>query len=339
MKKFGIKAFAINGKNDFNNLKKDFLYFDSIYSFINPLHGIHFPVEFQTSESGRLLQKLVSKELLIMIPDGYSYSKHMASKNSKEKFENRWFESQNLVNLYRTDFELLKIAKILRNRLFKHEIKAYGSDWKEDIYHHTVARYDQMILELDAEAYSLYNNFSALAVARYLQNNYQKSAIPIMSNDINIPFSNDILDQPVLEIVSKQLPIIHDSVPWEQIIEYKSDEEARRKFLALRNWMIDISKGDYTISEIEEKFEHLLHEYRAAINRHKMKVNQGTFKTFIISTAEILEDLAKLKFGKVAKAGFEIIERKEKLLDLHTNIPGKEVAYIYDVNEKFGKGG
>ena len=156
------------------------------------------------------------------------------------------------------------------------------------------------------------------------------SAIPRANN-------SDCKSAQILNVVHDKFPVLDDSVPIEQIIEYKADEEARLKFLRLRNWMIDMSKGDYTLSEVNEKMEHLLHEYKHAVSRHKMKVNEGTVKSFLISTAEFMEDLVRMKFSKAIKAGFAFAERKTKLLDLPNNIPGKEVAFVHDVNEKFGR--
>ena len=113
--------------------------------------------------------------------------------------------------------------------------------------------------------------------------------------------------------------------------------ETRRKFLALRNWMIDISKGNYSTRELSDKYDYLYSEYDTHLKRHRLKTNLGVIKSFVITSTEILENIAKLNFSNALKTGFEIFEKSSKLSEVKANAPGKEVGYIYDIEQNFNK--
>lgn len=141
----------------------------------------------------------------------------------------------------------------------------------------------------------------------------------------------------VLQVVLNKISIPEDNVSLEQIIDLKTDEELKRKFLALRNWMIDISKADFNSKEIEEKLNHLYNEYENGMKYHKMKTGLGSFKLVIITTAEVLENLVTLKWSTAAKTVFDIFDSQTKLAELEMNTAGRELAFIHAINDRLKK--
>ncbi len=143
----------------------------------------------------------------------------------------------------------------------------------------------------------------------------------------------------VVQIVINSLPTPNDQTPWEQILEFRQDPETSGKFLALKQWMREVAKSELTPIEIEEKLDWLIYDYRRHMNLHKMKVDKGAFETVIVTAAELIEDLAKFKWGKAAKSLFSIKERRIALLEGEINAPGSEVAYIVKTREQFSNSG
>ncbi|MDQ1557315.1 MAG: hypothetical protein QOD32_375 [Pyrinomonadaceae bacterium] len=139
----------------------------------------------------------------------------------------------------------------------------------------------------------------------------------------------------VVQIVINALPLIDWSTPWEQIIEYRSDPESKGKFLALKNWINDIARAKLPAAEVEDKLEWLIHDYQQHLNLHKLKTKTGAFETVITSGAELVEDLVKIKWGKVAKMLFSLNHRKVALMEAELKSPGREIAYILGAREKF----
>lgn len=180
--------------------------------------------------------------------------------------------------------------------------------------------------------YSLSGNYYSRAVSMQLRHEEGLDAIPVLS-DITDAAGGNLNRSEVVNIVLRNLPIPSDSVSWEQIIEYRSDPDSYSKFLDLRNWMSEIARGELSATEIEEKLEYLVSQYRRHLQLHKMKTNAGTLETVIVSGAEILEDLVHLKFSKAAKALFSFKHRQIALIEGELTSKGSEVAYIVKAKE------
>jgi hypothetical protein len=183
------------------------------------------------------------------------------------------------------------------------------------------------------EATMIMTQLDTRAACLYLREVNKINAVPSFSH-----FCNPILDlQPrdVLSIVVKQLPVIGDIVPWEQILDFKADPNSRSKFLAFRNWINEVAKNELSPIEIEQKLEYLIDQYKQHMKVHKMKTNTGALQTFITSTAEVLGNLVSFKWGKAAEALFSLKKRQADLLEGELKSPGNEIAYIIKAQESF----
>jgi hypothetical protein len=52
-----------------------------------------------------------------------------------------------------------------------------------------------------------------------------------------------------------------------------------------------------------------------------------------IATATIIEDMVKFKYSDLVKKIFEIKSKKYNLIEAERNLKGRELSYIYKVNE------
>jgi hypothetical protein len=59
-----------------------------------------------------------------------------------------------------------------------------------------------------------------------------------------------------------------------------------------------------------------------------MKIRKGTFETIVTVAAEVVEDLVKIKWGKLASLLFVLKNRKIALLEAERSAPGREIAYV-----------
>lgn len=136
-----------------------------------------------------------------------------------------------------------------------------------------------------------------------------------------IPFLDDRKCE-VVDVVIKALPLPDDSVPWEQIIEYRNDPESQSKFLALRHWMSEMARAELSPAEIEEKLEYLIDQYQRHMKVHRMKTDVGTLQTVLVAGA----NLASFKWGDAAQSLFSSMQRKLSLLQGELTSPGSELA-------------
>jgi len=182
---------------------------------------------------------------------------------------------------------------------------------------------------------SLQNNVSKL-YGMYLSEYNNIETTPIMDStyikSVSVPNESK---GDILNIVLNSISLPNDNTPLEDIVSFRNDEDARHKLLSLRLWMYDMKNEEYTTQYISEKLEYLIHEYEQHMKIQKLKFSSGTLESIIVSTATLVEDIVKLKFEKTAKKLFSIKHRKIHLLEADMNAPGREVAYISNINNKF----
>jgi hypothetical protein len=140
----------------------------------------------------------------------------------------------------------------------------------------------------------------------------------------------------VLNIVFDAFPEPDESTPWEQIVEFRSDPDTASQVLALRRWMSRVAQQGITATEISQEVDWLIHEYQAHMRLHRMKIATGALETIVTAAGEALENVAKLKFGALAKSVFSLKHRRIQLLEAERQAPGRELAYIVRAREVFG---
>ena len=130
-----------------------------------------------------------------------------------------------------------------------------------------------------------------------------------------------------MKIALTSLPAPSDDVTWEQIIEYRSDPESFRRFRELKEWMTDTARGKLTPGEVREKLESLLEQYDRHFQTHRMNTVNATLGAFIVSSADVLRNLATVRWGK-AESMFTLERRKMALLEEESTSEGSVVAFV-----------
>jgi len=148
---------------------------------------------------------------------------------------------------------------------------------------------------------------------------------------------NENIKTDVLNIVIENIPTPDESVTWEQILDFRNDPDSQGKILALRNWINKTARSGASYNEIQDELEFLLYNYERHMELHKMKHNVDTFEAIVVTTAEVLEGIAKLNLADSVRKLFSIKHRRVELLEAELNNPGAEIAYIYKSREKFSK--
>ncbi len=68
-----------------------------------------------------------------------------------------------------------------------------------------------------------------------------------------------------------------------------------------------------------------------------MKHRMGTFETLVVASAQVLENLLRLRVGALAKAAFSIRTNEIALMQAELTAPGRELAYLYHARRGFGR--
>lgn len=316
MERQGLKSIGVKYLIGETNLKKDLLYFDKVIFDINEL------------KFAEMFAKTVGEAKLgSRFNEIYSFQKneldYLQENNLLESFDSNKFKK---IACEEESGEFKRYYdKNPGTGLFSHNDMIHMGSVFDEVSQFSIGTPEKTTIYKNYFFSILYNQVA------------KQEVVPILDNFISETQTDLGKDYKIMEVVLNKMPIISDTVSWQQIIDFKNDPDSKKKFLALRNWMIDISRGDYNSRELIEKYDYLRAEYDAHIKRHKIDTTFGIVKTFAITTAEILENIIKLNWSNAIKTGFEIFEKTSKLSEIEANAPGKEVGYIYKLESKFKK--
>jgi hypothetical protein len=162
-------------------------------------------------------------------------------------------------------------------------------------------------------------------------------SVPICER--SLPFetagaSGSSLTPEVLNVALNALPIPDDTCAWEDIIAFKS--EMHDKEWSFRRFLSTLSSKKQTEAEIQDDIEWTVNEYRKAMEIHRLKSSNGFVEVFLISPLEIIEDLVKFRWSKLAKGLLSVNRRRVELLEAEMKAPGRECAYVFDARKRFG---
>lgn len=179
-------------------------------------------------------------------------------------------------------------------------------------------------------------DYDRRGIACDLRQKFGINAFPVATSStiINDEFLNGKND--IVELTLQMFPEPDiETTAWEQIIDFRNDEDSKTKLLSLRNWINEIARREITRREFVENLEYLCNEYEQQMKLHKMKVNNGILETFFMVTTEALEGILRLKPTQTIKALFSVKHRRVQLLEAELNARGCEIAYVVKAREEF----
>jgi len=173
-------------------------------------------------------------------------------------------------------------------------------------------------------------------ISMILRNERGFDAIPCISHQLLLPPDYYSTDKTcVVHIILKEIPVISESTPWEDIFEFKENVDVKLTKDALRVWMSKVSREKYTKAEIEEELEFLINKYTTHMNFHKLKHRRGKQEILIKMPLGLTEDILKVRLEKMVDRFFEARLKESEFIASELNCPGQEVAYIVRVKEQF----
>lgn len=188
--------------------------------------------------------------------------------------------------------------------------------------------------ELVDNAFDMTNQHIRLT-SIYLRTFKKQNAYPIRDTSVFEEHLDGTNKTVVLNTLIDSFPSIDETVPWEHIIDFKSDPDSKTKLIALRNWINKITKNEIDVNELKDEVAYLINEYKVFLRFHKMKTNTGTLQLTLKVPFDILENLIKIKWSKLPDVLFIFKKRQIELLEAELNAPGRELAYIIKSQDEF----
>jgi hypothetical protein len=311
---------AICGELFPGSLKQRLLFFDRI-GVLGLEDTMALLSELNVGNLNNELDFLQTKD--IVFDAGPYFTKYL------EPYQTPWDNKHLLDDLERLD-DITKIAFLeegladrRRERTYAHSLEAHIAEFLEvkDAQRRSLARFcARSMQQIDGlESSAVFSEPS-----QRLDNMKSVSGAPQPSTN-------------VIDVVLDKLPMPSEQTPWEAILDFKADEEAQGYLQGLKVWMADITRQKLTANEASEKLDWLVFQHKKHLEMHKLSCRWGTLGGTFVAAAEILEDLAKIKWGKAAGAIVSIFDKRVELMKAELSNPAKEVSYIVKAQEQFGE--
>jgi hypothetical protein len=141
----------------------------------------------------------------------------------------------------------------------------------------------------------------------------------------------------VASLTLRSLPVPDDSTPWEAILAFRDDEEAGRKFLALKAFLnrYVAEQADLPPRQVEDDLLGRLADYEAHMRLHRLKVRRGVLQTILTISAEIIDGITQKRLTRAVDAVFAIRNHDVQMLEAERSAPNRELAYLFSAHERF----
>jgi hypothetical protein len=137
----------------------------------------------------------------------------------------------------------------------------------------------------------------------------------------------------VVRVAVNSLPVPDDQCAWQDILDFRTEQ--RDKLWAFRRFLRGLTTKAQTESEIQDDIEWTLNEYAHSMKVHNLKASQSFVDVFIIAPLEIIENLVKFNWSKLANGLLSVNKRQVELLEAEMKAAGRECAYVFDAKKKF----
>lgn len=141
------------------------------------------------------------------------------------------------------------------------------------------------------------------------------------------------LSCPVWKVICEEMPQLDTRASWQDVFDFRNEEKTQHLIRSLRRWARKTVAEDWTAAELEDEVRELLYEYETHIRIARMSANKGVLEILITGTADLAENLVKLRFGKIGSIVSALQERRVKLLEAEANAPGRELALLAELRK------
>jgi hypothetical protein len=137
------------------------------------------------------------------------------------------------------------------------------------------------------------------------------------------------------EIIVSGLLLPDKSVPWEDILAFRSEPDSQQQLRALRLWIAETAKGKLSYVQAVDKIEYLKQEYRAHMKGAGIRGRNGVLRTLVVGAAGVIEDIAKFKIKDLAEVPFKLLDARADLIEADRKAVGRELAYVVRAQDSF----
>lgn len=140
---------------------------------------------------------------------------------------------------------------------------------------------------------------------------------------------------PVWSVVLKELPQLDVRAPWEDVFSFRQEERTQHFVRSLRRWVRKTVAENWSAAELEDEIKELVYQYDRHMRASEMSGAKEALEIVITGAAELVEDVVKLRFGKLAKLATAMLNQRAARLREDSTAPGSELALIPETRRAF----
>jgi hypothetical protein len=141
------------------------------------------------------------------------------------------------------------------------------------------------------------------------------------------------LSSPVWRVIFEEMPQLDTRASWQDVFDFRKEEKTQHLIRNVRRWARKIVAEDWTAAELQDEVRELLYEYENHLRIARMGANKGILEILITGTADLAENIVKLRLGKIGALVSLFRERKVKLLEEESKAPGRELALLAELRK------
>ncbi|MGS2762926.1 hypothetical protein [Sinomicrobium sp. M5D2P9] len=182
----------------------------------------------------------------------------------------------------------------------------------------------------------LASDLSTRLDAIYLSQKTNDDFYPFLRINPSTPIENKKAN--VINLILSDIPEPEPNTPWEAILDYKSDEDIRNRYLALVNWINKVSKSEFNVNEIKDEYDYLLSEYKRQYKIHKLKSRSSMIEVIVNMGTGLITTLGSGDFVGAFKSIIKATPARIKLMEEESKLLGRELSYVYHTQNRFQSG-
>lgn len=140
----------------------------------------------------------------------------------------------------------------------------------------------------------------------------------------------------VLQLAIKRVLIPDERTSWEDIFALKQDKGLQQRARKLRLWASNTAESETSLALVEEQLADRLSDYETYLRAHKLKYRTMTLGAVLVLGAALIEDVIKLRLGKLAEKLCSATQAKADMTLSEMNAPGRELSIVTHLNQRLG---
>jgi hypothetical protein len=138
----------------------------------------------------------------------------------------------------------------------------------------------------------------------------------------------------VFQIAINHFPVPGPLSAWEDIFDFKKEVHAKQ--WDFRRFLSSLATKQRSETEARDEFEWMLNEYREGMKKRRIKIVESAVAALVVPAIDLIFNTSGNHTPALVAAGLAINKLRVELLEGEMKAPGRECAYVFEAQKRFG---